>query len=437
MASEFRLATQLMERNRAALRTLDIDIDLRPQGASAVFQFATRNIVGALPLVSPVTAQPEFGLVVAPRFGWRGLGAALHESGWKILPQLLRFPSVPASEREVPPWVLSSVVLLRLDAFLRQGRRNFTMREEETRAPRGTVRWEAYARQSLPMAQYLSIPCTFPELQDDVRLKGAIHWVLLRQIASLESQRAGGPVVLALLEIATHLLTLVRDCQPSRPSPAAFRAWETVPLGARRWLEGIEAMKWTTDERGLGGLADLQGLPWLLRMDEFFEAWVETLAGTLARRLGGTVTSGRSGGTLSPLRWEPPYAGSQRFLLPDVVLRQSTDHVIVFDAKYKEHWQEIGERAWAQQSENLQERHREDLLQVLAYSTLFPEARVTCCLAYPCRRDTWDRMKGRGMLVHRASVAAGSRDIRLFLCAVPFGMSAREIADELAPAFAD
>lgn len=43
------------------------------------------------------------------------------------------------------------------------------------------------------------------------------------------------------------------------------------------------------DDRGLTGLGDLQGLPWFLHMDKFFEAWLETVVGQLARRTGGLV----------------------------------------------------------------------------------------------------------------------------------------------------
>ncbi|MBK6563132.1 hypothetical protein [Candidatus Amarobacter glycogenicus] len=44
--------------------------------------------------------------------------------------------------------------------------------------------------------------------------------------------------------------------------------------------------------------------------------------------------------------------------------------VLVVDAKYKSHWDEI-ERAerWTSVDEDLRDAHREDLLQVLAYTT--------------------------------------------------------------------
>ncbi len=435
-AGEARLGTQFIERNRATLREFEVEMHVNYEGRQVDLSITSGSKVGAFPLISPTSGRADFGVVIAPRFGWSGLGATLQQTGWKRLPELLSLPLLPTSERRVPPWVLSTVVLLRLDALVRQVRRAFTMHDEDLLAPRGAIRWSAYASTAVPTARFLDVPCRFPELESDRNLRGAIHWVLLHQIASLEGQRnGGGAVVLALVDISARLLRAVSDVAPRRPSDADFRLWRGGRLATDSWLNGIEAMEWTVDERGLAGLADLQGLPWRLSMDEFFESWVETVAQTLATRIGGAVASGRERQTLAPLNWEPAFAGSQRYLLPDVVLRQSAEHVIVFDAKYKEHWQEIGERAWSSQSGDLRERHREDLLQVLAYSTLFPESRITCCLAYPCRVETWERMKQRNMLVHRASLGLGHRDVTLILCAMPFGLAPTEIVDQLVPAW--
>ncbi|MEP7216180.1 MAG: hypothetical protein ABI782_07990 [Anaerolineaceae bacterium] len=166
-------------------------------------------------------------------------------------------------------------------------------------------------------------------------------------------------------------------------------------------------------------------------MEEFFEAWVETVVSRLAPSIGARVQVGRLRQTQSPLQWEPPYEGSQRYLLPDVVM-QRDDVSFVFDAKYKQHWEELNSSGWTRLEEIIKERHRTDLLQVLAYSTLFSTPKVVCVLVYPCRRDTWESLKSRGRLVHRASVASGHRDVSLLLTAVPFGVTAREAADTLA-----
>lgn len=190
--------------------------------------------------------------------------------------------------------------------------------------------------------------------------------------------------------------------------------------------EGIQAVEWTIDDRGLAGLGDLQGLPWILPMDLFFEAWVETIASQLARRTGGNIKTGRRRETITPLGWVPPYLGSQRYLLPDIILEREQE-TIIFEAKYKSHWEELSRDGWFGLDKKLQERHRSDLLQALAYSTVSASKRVVCCLAYPCRTHTWYSLLRRQRPYHKASVRAGTRRVELVLTAVPMELSPEEI----------
>ena len=57
-------------------------------------------------------------------------------------------------------------------------------------------------------------------------------------------------------------------------------------------------------------------------MEEFFEAWVETVVSELAKQTGGVMRIGRKRETVAPIIWDPPYAGSQKYLLPDVILER-------------------------------------------------------------------------------------------------------------------
>jgi hypothetical protein len=59
------------------------------------------------------------------------------------------------------------------------------------------------------------------------------------------------------------------------------------------------------------------------------------------------------------------------------------ERVVMNIAKYKNHWEELSREGWHGLDKELQERHRSDLLQVLAYSTISASKRVVCCLAYP------------------------------------------------------
>ena len=163
-----------------------------------------------------------------------------------------------------------------------------------------------------------------------------------------------------------------------------------------------------------------------MSMEQFFEAWVETLMSHVARRIGGIMRSGRERQTVVPLNWDPPYLGSQKSLIPDLVIERD-DTTVVVDAKYKEHWEEMQERRWTDLEEELRERHRADLLQALAYSTIARTPKVLVCLAYPCNEERWLSLRARNLLLHRASLPLTGRRVELVLAAFP--LSTRVVAD--------
>ncbi len=415
--SSARLAEQFLNQNSGVLNSLGVSGSLTYDGSNVEVVFRSSNKVGAVPMLSPTSGRVDFGLIVNPRFGWAGIGPMMAQTGWRIVPSILKLPLLPRSARSIPAWVISTVILLRLQQLLKELNRRFEMVEEELQAPKGMVLWSSYALKQIPRAKFLSVVCRFPDLRDDCELKSAIHFVLRKQAASLESQKHFG-VVQALLSLCHSLLRQVQAFPAHQPQTSTMRQWLSHPMRREAFREGLQAIEWTIEDRGLAGLSDFQGLPWLMSMEECFEALAETLTERLARQLGGTVKVGRKRETLKPIEWEPPYIGSQRFLLPDIVLSKEGETVIV-DAKYKVHWEELRTETWYNVEDQLREHHRADLLQVLAYSTTFSTPKITACLLYPCRMSTWKSMVTSNRTFHKASIPAGNRQITLVLTAVP------------------
>ncbi len=62
------------------------------------------------------------------------------------------------------------------------------------------------------------------------------------------------------------------------------------------YSNGLQAMEWTLEERGLAGVSDLEGIPWRMPMDRFFEVWVETIFRVVAQRTGAQIKVGRKRG---------------------------------------------------------------------------------------------------------------------------------------------
>ncbi len=430
-AQAARLARQFIDRNRGLLANVGVHIEPRFDGLSVDLAIQTNSHVGAIPLLSPTTGKPDYGLIIRPRFPWPGLGAMLGVMGWRIVPTPLQLPTLPRSERSIPPWVLSSIILTRLQALLDRLERRFEIVAEDRPAPRGTVDWAAYASERISRGKFLHVPCRFPDLRDDRDLKAAIAFTLHKQLHSLEGQRSAGVFVLQLLELAQALLHRVRDIHPRPPTPTQLQGWQRGPLRTEVFRDGLEAVEWTVEDRGLAGLSDLSGLPWVLLMEAFFEAWLERVFEGVARAIGGTLRSGRRRQTLTPLVWQPPYAGSQKYLLPDLMLVRD-DTTIVVDAKYKHHGEELSRHSWSELDDELRQRHRADLLQVLAYANLAVTPRIVVCLTYPCRPPTWRSLVERGRLFHRASLAAGSRQVQVMLTAVPMQADVQLVIQQLA-----
>jgi hypothetical protein len=427
------LANSLVRANVGLLRDFGVDADVRRSEGATVIALRTSTRIGAVPLVSPVTGRPDFGLVIEPRFAWTSIGDVLSYTGFKVIPRLLPLPELPLSDRRIPSWVLSSVVLHRLQELLDRLTRRFTISSADHPAPKGSVDWAEYSGRRIPTGRALDVPCRFPDLRDDEALRSAIHFTLRQHQGSLLGQRSGGVIVLKLLTLCEQLLSRVAGTPPSRPKWTQLSAWRRLPIGSAVYREGLQAIEWTTEERGLAGLSELAGLSWQLDMENFFEAWVETIAERVAACAGARLRSGRKEQTRIALDWRPPRLGAQRSLVPDLVVERP-DCTMVIDAKYKSHAEEIRISGWNRLDDVIRERHRADLLQVLAYSTLFDAPRVIACLVYPCLPETYTSLHDRGQLVSRAMVPAGGRQIELLLATAPIGTDANETIAALAHA---
>jgi 5-methylcytosine-specific restriction endonuclease McrBC regulatory subunit McrC len=211
------------------------------------------------------------------------------------------------------------------------------------------------------------------------------------------------------------------------PTAVNLQMWMRRPMRTDHFLEGLQAIEWTVEERGLAGLSDLQGLPWKMPMDQFFEAWIETIFASVARKTGGQIKTARQRMTIHAINWQPTYLGSQKSLVPDIWIEWDSTTLIV-DAKYKRHGEELNQHSWSRVEEDLRENHRTDLFQVLAYANLARTPTVVACLIYPCSEQTWKSLEQNGRLIHKATISAGLRSVHLWLAAVPIRADSESIA---------
>jgi len=318
------------------------------------------------------------------------------------------------------------MILVRLKALLDSLSRRFEVISEIRNAPRGLVDWPNYATRNVSRGQFTQIPCTFPDLRDDRELKGAIRYSLESHLRHLESQREHGAFVRGLIELYQQTLRRVSDVPTLQPTPTTLASWLQRPLRPQHFSDGIQAIEWTVEERGLAGFSDLEGIPWIMPMEKFFEAWVETIFQRVARQTGAELKVGRRRQTTYPLHWEPPYVGSQGSLVPDLWLEWGSTALIV-DAKYKRHWEELQSYSWFGLDDSLKEEHRHDLFQILAYANLARTEHTIACLMYPCSAEKWNDLQERGRLFHKAEVVIGSDSLHIWLAAVPMAIPVERI----------
>ena len=210
-------------------------------------------------------------------------------------------------------------------------------------------------------------------------------------------------------------------CRPLMPrSQELSRVAESNRVIANALRQGLQALGWVVDERGLGGGQEMDGLAWQLPLEQLWERYVEAKIRDEVSREGGDLMVGRLGQTVFPLQWSTNTARSMTHLVPDIVIRKGRA-VRIVDAKYKAHFADLDEYAWMKLANEIRDAHRADVHQVLAYASLYDAEDVTATLVYPLRQSTWEALKDRGRDHARADLYHGSRRVRLELRGMPFG----------------
>ena len=431
LAIELRLGRQLIEQNRRVFDAFGVVATCqdRQDGTGAYLCFDTHDTVGAFPLKSPTSGRWDYGVVIEPRQGWNQFGGILSTMGWKVVPELQRLHPLPLSAREIPSWVLGSVLIGRIEKLLQDMARQFEFQHEILSAPRGRIDWAEYIAKQLPRMGLLNLPCDFSELSDHRVLMGVLHFTVKRIYAELQSVTDGGVITSSLLQRAHSLLLRVSQYPIVRPTPQMFEpVFYGKKLASDVFSEGLEAVQWTAENRGLAGLSDFRGLPWKMSISAFFEAFVETVIKRAMLYLGGSFRVGRLNETVIPISWEHVRWGTQKSLRPDFVIEHNGEVVIV-DAKFKSYWYDMTMHRWQHTDVLTQEEHRADLLQVLAYSTCYSSAKLTVCLVYPCEGGLYDSFCEKNCLERRASVYSGTRKINIILTAVPMRGNIDKVAE--------
>jgi len=410
-----------LSRNREALAAIGAE-PLVVAGRNGIrLELKPGHSAGAVPLRSPVSGQVAGGFVVSPRFGWPGVGRVLAATGWGSGPQFLTQPLVPGSGREVPPWVLAGPVLQRLTDLLSHLKPGYQERIEVRTHPRGQIQWPTYIAKQMATGRWHHLPCKFSELGTDSRLRQTIRWTLERIRLDLAATGGSDPMALILATLAMHLLDQVADVPSRRPYRGELeRNLGAGPLTSAVVREGLRAISWIVDERGLGGGRSSDGLAWTLQLETLWERYVEKFARSDAALSGGRVRVGRLGETTVPLPWDHRSHRAIGHLIPDIIV-ETPNGIEIIDAKYKAHFADLDVAGWNAFTEDAKESLRADVHQVLAYAAVCGDvANIKATLVYPVSVGLYDELQLRSQHIVSASIPVGTRLKQLRLRALPF-----------------
>jgi hypothetical protein len=389
--------------NRQNLSRLDLDTDVRSDPRLRV-TITPRSRIGAMPLLHPTTRRVAAGILVEPRFRWASLGSVMSAIGFSVSPEIGGAPLVPASAREIPPWIIAGPVIERIVGYLEHRKRGFIERKEIRGCPRGSIEWTTWASQHVPRGEWSRFPCRYSDPDDDPGMNAFLRWTLTRLATELSTVAATQPAKILLRQIR-ELTSIIGPGASRKPDR------EITGSSSSEWATAVsEAMGWVAEERGLGGASALDGLAWDISIDSVWEAWVSALSAELGHRLG--LASTPFGGVRKRLNWSTTQ--SMHELVPDVELR-GAERTIIIDAKYKAHLQMLSNSGWSGMQESVRNAHRADIHQALAYASLASGDRVDTLLVYPDLRDR------DGPVSTVASLCTGSRQVRIILASLPFG----------------
>jgi 5-methylcytosine-specific restriction endonuclease McrBC regulatory subunit McrC len=320
--------------------------------------------------------------------------------------------------------VLAGPVLHRLADMLAHLRPGYRERCETRTHPRGQIVWNQYIQSQLTRGAWHQLPCRFSELEQDDRLRQAIRWTLERVRGDLVTTGSADLLALTLVSKIKNLLALVNDVAARQPRRGELDLQLGGPMASDVLREGLRAMGWIVDERGLGGGRSSDGLAWALPLDQLWERYVEHLVRDEATRTRGQLRIGSAGETTVPIPWANSGMRALGHLIPDFVIYRP-DEIEVVDAKYKSHFADLDGLHWSAQDEVVRESMRADIHQVLAYAaTADADRPVRATLYYPVPIKHFAYLEETGQTASVAQVAAGMRTVTLCLKAAPFGIPA-------------
>jgi len=356
---------RFLQLNKQALAFLEITASYEDDGATLVL--TSSRYVGCVPIKSPVTGKVVSNLSVTGRFN-EDISELLSIIGDTILPEFSDDLTIIPNELVKPPlyFECANFIDKYLEA-LHTNWRKFDSRLQIERKPTSGTDWIRYAARSANPRETLLFPNHTNFLSNDHPEWCQLNYVLNLAIVELEAPRTSQRTKAAYAEKISRLKALLGQHATQKTTHLHPHVSDPPVIKDLKDIGNIILNDTANNQKA-----------WRLDFAEFFERYVQYLIHTVAIRKGAhDQANPKYGITGSGLpKW------TLRYLEPDLVLYKDGKQYVV-DAKYKSHIYNV-----AGNTDELRDAFRNDLHQLLAYSSFSLSKEKFGFLIYPAKELT-------------------------------------------------
>lgn len=394
------LANLFLLRNAEALQFLEIEVGSTTGIGVCLI---TSRYIGCVPLISPTTGLPGGFLNVNGRFG-EDISELLSVIDGTIEPEYNDKLKFYQDILVKPPLFFECMKYI--DKYIEAKKykwRKFDNVEKIQSRPTSSTQWDKYALKSYDPANTFRynnrcniLKREHPEWQE-------LNYVLdfcIKEVMSSRTPIRSRTAYLAKINSLSNSydrrsLPVVKEVKIHRFDPAII---ESLKIAANRVLQSVSSIN----------------CAWRMDFAEFFERYVQYIMNKIASTKGARFSANPK---FSVNGSRPTWA--LKYIEPDIIIDKN-DMQYIIDAKYKAHMFNIYNDA-----EQLKETFREDLHQVLAYSSFDSKIHKHVMLVYPSNKEVIIRKMNISSSLNRCSSS-------VYLVGIPLKKSVHdETIDEL------
>ena len=388
------LASQFLLRNEKALRFLGIE-----EGTSSEsgIRLITSRYVGCVPLVSPKTGLPGGFIQLTGNFG-EDISELLSVIDGTIEPEYddtLRFYQDTFIK---PPLYFECMKYI--DQYIEAKNykwRRFTNIEKIEPRPTSSTRWDKYALRSYDPAKTFKYPNKCNVLTREHPEWLELNYVLdfcINEVMSMRTPVRSRTAYISKINSLSYSydkrsIRAVKEVRIHKYDPHII---QSLKISANKVLHNVSSIN----------------CAWRMDFALFFERYVQFIIQKVAFAKGAHYSTNPK----YPVDGRRP-AWALKYIEPDMIIDKG-DVQYIIDAKYKAHMMDL-----SIDSEYLKEKFREDLHQVLAYSSFGGNVHKNVMLVYPSSTEVIEREL-------TISSSINSYSCSIYLVGVPLRKSTHE-----------